>query len=253
MSGTQTNWRWCYKCQGLWFAGNGTAGECPASEGGHGRIASGDYHPYLNWDEGGQHGWRWCAKCQGMWFAGNGTSGHCPQGDGHSTEGSGDYVLGCDYTQSRPDSGATLQSDWRWCRKCQGLFFAGNERVGACPAGDQHDSIGSGDYRIYQHEYEGSEIPPELDEEPPPEQPPQIAVIRVARVFRLTGVGFVPGESVDILVSDNRGGEVQYTVFAGAAGTIRKDIALACEQGNAATFVAVTASGRTSNTFSYAC
>jgi rubrerythrin len=40
------------------------------------------------------------------------------------------------------------QANWRWCRKCQGLAFAGNPSPGACPAGGQHDHSGSGNYHL---------------------------------------------------------------------------------------------------------
>lgn len=43
-------------------------------------------------------------------------------------------------------NGFTLQSEWRWCSKCCGLFFAGNETKGVCPKGDAHDDSGSGKY-----------------------------------------------------------------------------------------------------------
>jgi hypothetical protein len=65
----QSNWRWCHKCQGLYFAGN-NAGVCPAG-GTHDHTGSGNYRisqnmvvPY------GQTKWHWCHKCQGMYFAG---------------------------------------------------------------------------------------------------------------------------------------------------------------------------------------
>jgi len=38
------------------------------------------------------------------------------------------------------------QVNWAWCRKCQGLAFAGNASPGACPAGGNHDHAGSSDY-----------------------------------------------------------------------------------------------------------
>ena len=42
------------------------------------------------------------------------------------------------------------QNGWRWCRQCQGLWFAGNSTSGACPAFGTagHSSAGSGDYRL---------------------------------------------------------------------------------------------------------
>ena len=41
------------------------------------------------------------------------------------------------------------QTDWRWCKKCQGLAYAGNPSVGPCPAGGDHDHSGSSDYILY--------------------------------------------------------------------------------------------------------
>ena len=41
------------------------------------------------------------------------------------------------------------QQNWRWCNKCQGLFFGGNPGP-KCPAGGKHDKTGSGNYRLVQ-------------------------------------------------------------------------------------------------------
>jgi hypothetical protein len=49
-------------------------------------------------------------------------------GGGHNWATSGNYVL--------PGGGG--QNVWRWCYKCQGLFFAGHSN-GTCPAGGGHD------------------------------------------------------------------------------------------------------------------
>jgi hypothetical protein len=42
------------------------------------------------------------------------------------------------------------QNGWRWCRQCQGLWFAGNPTLGVCPARGTigHDYIFSGDYTL---------------------------------------------------------------------------------------------------------
>ena len=131
----QDGWRWCRKCQGLWFAGNRTRGACP-SGGGHQQTGSGNYRLLNNSPgSGGQRDWRWCRKCQGLWFSGNQTDGICPAGGAQTRVGSGDYTL-------TTDSG---QRDWRWCRKCQGLWFAGNRSDGICPGGGAHSQAGSGD------------------------------------------------------------------------------------------------------------
>ena len=89
----QANWRWCNKCQGLFFAGNPTSGACPA-EGGHNFGGSGNYTlQFAGEGAGGQINWRWCNKCQGLFFAGNPTSGACPAEGGHNFGGSGNYGL----------------------------------------------------------------------------------------------------------------------------------------------------------------
>ena len=43
------------------------------------------------------------------------------------------------------------QRNWRWCSKCQGLWFAGASAnpTGKCPAGGGHTHGGSGDYALF--------------------------------------------------------------------------------------------------------
>ncbi|MBA4064095.1 MAG: hypothetical protein C0501_10360 [Isosphaera sp.] len=95
----------------------------------------------------GQPDWRWCRKCQGLAYAGDASDtpvpGPCPAGGLHDHTGSFDYILAHDQA---PGSG---EANWRWCRKCQGLAFAGNGGPGACPAGDQHDHSTSFDYILF--------------------------------------------------------------------------------------------------------
>lgn len=43
---------------------------------------------------------------------------------------------------------ASTQANWRWCSKCQGLFFAGTPAKGVCPAGGPHSDQGSGQYSM---------------------------------------------------------------------------------------------------------
>lgn len=40
---------------------------------------------------------------------------------------------------------ALAQEGWRWCNKCQGMFY-GAASQGVCPAGGTHNSTGSGHY-----------------------------------------------------------------------------------------------------------
>ena len=132
----QANWRWCHKCQGMFFGG--FLGVCPAG-GMHDINGSGNYQLQDQPGDPGQHNWRWCHKCSGLFFAGNPTTGWCPQGGGHEHQPSSDYSL--------QDAGQT-QSEWRWCHKCQGLFFAANPSSGFCPSGGGHDFTGSDDYHL---------------------------------------------------------------------------------------------------------
>jgi hypothetical protein len=137
----QNNWRWCHKCQGMYFAGN-PGSHCPAG-GPHDHTGSGNYRISHNMQVPyGQTNWRWCHKCQGMYFAGNPGS-HCPAGGAHADTGSGNYNL---VENSANFAG---QPNWRWCHKCQGLYFAGNN-AGNCPAGGGHDHTGSGNYILRQ-------------------------------------------------------------------------------------------------------
>ena len=136
----QPDWRWCSKCQGLWFAGRPTAGVCPAGNS-HSRQGSGNYALLNNEPNApGQHNWRWCNKCMGLFFRGH-NPGKCPAGGGHNYVGSGDYAV----INQQPS--APGQHGWRWCNKCQGMWFSGHG-TGKCPAGNGHDPAGSGDYAL---------------------------------------------------------------------------------------------------------
>jgi hypothetical protein len=139
---SQSNWRWCHKCQGLFFAGNPNP-VCPAG-GAHENVGSGHY--YLAYDmlptAGWQNDWRWCHKCQGLFFGGN-PNPVCPAGGAHENIGSANYSL-----YHGPAAPPPYQGNWRWCHKCQGLFFAGNPNP-VCPAGGAHTLAGSGHYNLY--------------------------------------------------------------------------------------------------------
>ncbi|MDQ3980635.1 MAG: hypothetical protein M3314_13950 [Actinomycetota bacterium] len=40
------------------------------------------------------------------------------------------------------------QRGWRWCNKCQGLWFGPNQASSNCPLGGTHNNVGSGNYRL---------------------------------------------------------------------------------------------------------
>jgi len=88
-------WRWCHKCQGMFFGGNPSKGVCPADGQPHDPSQSGHYAALLGEDAPGQQGaWRWCHKCQGMFFGGNPSKGVCPADrQPHDPSQSGHYAV----------------------------------------------------------------------------------------------------------------------------------------------------------------
>lgn len=47
---------------------------------------------------------------------------------------------------SAPKSG--VQGGWKWCHKCQGMFYGPHGDSGRCPVGGTHEGVGSYDYEI---------------------------------------------------------------------------------------------------------
>jgi hypothetical protein len=106
----QQSWRWCSKCQGLFYAPDG-AGSCKA---GGGRSSTGSANYTLAVDvspvnstgtpqdsvppkaTGWQAGWRYCDKCGLLWMGLNSGSKCAADGLAHSSKGSGKYVLSFD-------------------------------------------------------------------------------------------------------------------------------------------------------------
>ncbi len=140
----QDNWRWCNKCQVLFFGGNPPT-RCPAG-GVHDSGGSANYVLAYN-NSSGQDNWRQCNKCQALFYAGNPPKiknliSHCIADDyAHEHICSHNYSL----ILNPPFFPLNGQVNWRWCNKCQMLFFGGNPPT-RCPAGGVHDSGGSGNY-----------------------------------------------------------------------------------------------------------
>jgi len=139
----QEGWRWCSKCQGMFYGlqSAGNLGVCPAG-GQHNPSTSGHYYERVegNIPNVQQGGWSWCRKCQGFFYSGSGNMGSCPAGGTHSNLGSGAYaaVLG--------EDAPGQQGGWRWCNKCQGMFY-GRANGGVCPRDHaQHNGSASGHY-----------------------------------------------------------------------------------------------------------
>lgn len=130
----QGGWRWCDRCQGLFYAG---VALCPAGST-HDHSGSAEYVLNDTSSGAGQSNWRWCSKCQQVTFAGAADMGPCAAGGEHDHAGSTDYRIA-------PTGG---QTGWKWCRKCQALTYTKSTKVGACPGGGVHDHDGSNDYAV---------------------------------------------------------------------------------------------------------
>jgi CubicO group peptidase (beta-lactamase class C family) len=140
--GLQNNWKECAKCETLVFAGNASAGQCPA--GGTHDNTKGKNYLVATKASGvvGQENWRWCNKCQALSFAGSPSLGTCSAGGQHDHAGSGNYVLAQTSGGTPADD---TQNNWRWCKECQVLAYAGSPST-ACSAGGVHDYSSSGNY-----------------------------------------------------------------------------------------------------------
>ncbi|MFI7600326.1 hypothetical protein [Actinoplanes sp. NPDC049681] len=135
----QSQWRWCNRCQCLFYGGGTTTAWCILG-GGHDYGGSGNY--IVTHTSGpGQAGWRWCNRCYCLWYGGSASDGRCHNGGVHNRNTSGDYRV----AYGTPPSGE--QPGWRWCNKCYCLAYSGNG-TGYCPAGAGHDFSGSGAYYL---------------------------------------------------------------------------------------------------------
>lgn len=153
-------WRWCRRCQGMWFTGSARR-HCPVL----------DLFEHFHYDSGsaaysiwrapeitnGQPGWHWCWNCAIMWYWGSGEHGRgvCPNdrwGTGHFWgDPFGTNPVRDSYRLEAAPRVPVLggQSRWYWCKKCNGLFYGGNGiAVTHCPAGGNHDSSGSMEYFV---------------------------------------------------------------------------------------------------------
>src|SRR5262245_44066764 len=65
----------------------------------------------------------------------------CPVGGQHEANTAHDWTL----IHNSPYHEA--ETNWRWCNRCKGLFWAGFND-GICPAGGAHNKTGSGNYSV---------------------------------------------------------------------------------------------------------
>ncbi len=144
---TQQHWRWCSRCNGLFWVGTDAAGGVCPGGGTHGPNTSSNYRLVMDVPNyQGQHDWRFCGKCAGLfWAGGQENAGTCPAGGSHTRGGSSDYAL------IMNEASFSGQHGWRFCGKCAGLFWLWDTSVttgGICPTGGGHVQAGTTDYAL---------------------------------------------------------------------------------------------------------
>ena len=94
---------------------------------------------------GHQLGLQYCKKCFGLGFS-PGSSQMCQAGGPHDYTNSWTFKI-----PNHTTTQANAQHGWRWCNECQGLTFVARSKIGRCPAGGEHDHIGSREHSILQN------------------------------------------------------------------------------------------------------
>jgi hypothetical protein len=127
----QPDWRFCDKCNSLFWNGDGNNGVC-ARDGGPHRAAGFNFQVPFTAEDVTQPDlyWRYCVKCAALFHQHDG--GACPKD--HQPHAAGGWYFSP--SQNIPDS-LEWQGDWRLCIKCAGLYFDGYTDKGHCPADGQ--------------------------------------------------------------------------------------------------------------------
>jgi hypothetical protein len=135
---SQDQWRFCDKCEGLFYNGFPTKGTCPAGEAHNAQGYNFDLPHGNNLVETAkaQVSWRYCGKCFSMFFDGFPDKGKCASGAGHVAQG---YKFRLPHDISGDGNN---QSSWRYCQKCHVMFYDGYAGKGRCPAGSGHSAYG---------------------------------------------------------------------------------------------------------------
>lgn len=111
-------------------------------------VQTGDYTLKFNTDGGpGQDGWRHCRLCEGLFFfdSSRPNSSNCPLTSGASPHDPNTGIYRIAFAPTVVPHG---QRNWRWCKRCEGMWFNGHDDNGRCPAtlGEGHINEDSADY-----------------------------------------------------------------------------------------------------------
>jgi hypothetical protein len=197
MSKIQDGWRSCPKCQGMHYGVfPNFKGVCPAG-GEHEQTNSFAYTMDFDSAPGNniQMGWTSCPKCQGMHFGPGACPGADTPGGPHVQTGSFAYSMLFDLPIVLQSGWTDIQSGWRSCKNCQGLFFG--PFGGKCPKnGGAHDATGSFDYTMRVAVPEIASLLPLQDE-------------NGNDFYQVTGINFTTQSAVnlDYIITDTIGDE----------------------------------------------
>ena len=134
----QNEWRFCTKCNSLFYNGYDAKGACAAG-GSHTAMGYDFMLPYdLAPTAYAQDGWRFCTGCQAMFYDGSPDQAPCPAGGNHAAAGF-NFVLPHDVPGT-----PTAQTEWRFCGGCHAMFYDGYDDKGRCPRGGAHAALGYG-------------------------------------------------------------------------------------------------------------
>ncbi|MFD8974900.1 hypothetical protein [Streptomyces sp. NPDC059593] len=150
-----SQWRYCVKCAGLFWTGGflveNQDNRCPKDDLPHERMGL-DFALQHDIAENAhrQAHWLHCGKCAALFWDGpdgDRRSGVCPRNGTHeagsATAAPGpdvyDFVLPHDIPAD-----AHSQAGWRFCGKCNGLFWSGHPSGGTCPKGGGGHQAGAG-------------------------------------------------------------------------------------------------------------
>ncbi|GII88341.1 hypothetical protein Ssi03_63310 [Sphaerisporangium siamense] len=135
-AGASDAFRWCSRCQNMWFIAGGNNGHCPVSHlWDHNHYTNGSWTFWLPDDQStdtfGQLRLKWCQTCKAVYF-GQGR-GVCPNnGNGH-TPSVRAYRI--ETNVGGTISGFPKQSGWRRCERCLLLCWGPGWMDGHCPMG----------------------------------------------------------------------------------------------------------------------
>jgi hypothetical protein len=231
-AGEQNEWRYCGKCHGLFYDGYTSKGPCPADGSGHSAIGfnfSIEYNSHQTQELPGrtrQYNWRFCNKCEVMFYDGYPGKGVCPIGGGHVAQG---YMFGLWDVNGPSFPHDRMQSDWRFCNKCQVLYFDGYADKGRCAAGGGHVAQGL-NFKLFNVDTTPTQVAS-------PAPKPNITVGPTqpfrSHVFVVTGSGFLPSSRVNIRVADDALIPTSsLNTNSNASGAISTTLTIPCQAGN---------------------